>query len=185
MNKPIFSESPLSPLFGVSVGADKADKCLLHVTLKGPKKIMEKIDEYSVRVPEIDMEKLNEWQRVGEISVNAGLCWLGDPCYVFGTTEKGLEKDGMDYRKILNAIFSTDIIEKDDKGFPYIKSSPVYLFDHYPGNSGKGILTSTGFGDGCYDVFVKLKKIKGCGNWGTRVSEMKVVFIGEEDEECD
>ena len=24
------------------------------------------------------------WEKVGEIDVDAGLCWLGDPCYIMG-----------------------------------------------------------------------------------------------------
>ena len=28
-------------------------------------------------------EKINEeWEHIGEIGVDAGLCWLGDPCYI-------------------------------------------------------------------------------------------------------
>ena len=45
------------------------------------------------------------------------------------------------------------------------------------GNS-LGVVFSSGFGDGCYDVYAYTKDIKG---WGNRVCKVEIVLIDPED----
>ena len=53
---------------------------------------------------------------------------------------------------------------------------------HYTkGHAGAGVVTRTGFGDGVYPVLARYED----GDWGRRVAELRVVFIGDEDDETD
>ena len=45
------------------------------------------------------------------------------------------------------------------------------------GNS-SGVVFSSGFGDGCYDVYAYTKDIEG---WGNRVCKVEIVLIDPED----
>lgn len=47
------------------------------------------------------------------------------------------------------------------------------------GHPALGVCISPGFGDGIYDVYAKYKFFKG---WGKRISEIKIVFIEEEED---
>lgn len=97
----------------------------------------------------------DEWKAVGEISVDAGLCWIGDPCYILHreTPYKDLGKDWLGFCAKLNG--------------------PTIQFDHDLGSPGLGVAVSTGYGDGDYAVYAKFNK-------EGRVAEVKVVFIREE-----
>ena len=44
------------------------------------------------------------------------------------------------------------------------------------GHDGVGVAFRTGFGDGCYPVYAKIKDIEG---WGRRITEVKIVFCEE------
>lgn len=91
------------------------------------------------------MNKSN-WKRVGTIGVDSGQMMLVDPCYALNV--------GVDYKDLLDAYgddFNVDTIEFCN-----------------------GIVSSTGFGDGSYDVFIKTVEEP---VWGHRVAEMKIVFI--------
>lgn len=91
-----------------------------------------------------------EWELVGEAGVDSGQILIGDPCY-FLPEEK--------YQELLD-------IHKKDKW----KSPTVEL----PYHMTCGIVTSTGYGDGGYNVYIKR-------NAEGRVMEAKIVFIEEGD----
>ena len=99
-------------------------------------------------------EKINEeWERIGEIGVDAGLCWLGDPCYILHqeTPPKDIGKNWED--------FCDRIIDENIKQFNYNM-----------GHAGLGVCVSTGYGDGCYPVLAKFNK-------EGRIAEVKITFI--------
>ena len=96
-----------------------------------------------------------KWERIGEIGVDAGLCWLGDPCYILHT-ETSPKDIGKDW-----SAFCDKVSDKDNEQFN---------FDL--GHAGLGVAVSTGYGDGCYPVFVRRN------NEG-RIAEVKVVFISD------
>ena len=97
-----------------------------------------------------------EWKKIGMVAVDSGTLMIGDPCYLDGDgwTEK-------DYKKYVCGM------KGDYEQVPFTK-----------GHVGKALIFSSGLGDGCYEVFAKIKDIK---DWGKRVTEVKIVLI-EEDE---
>lgn len=105
------------------------------------------------------MRRYDGWERVGEIGVDAGLCWVGDPCYILhktkATTPKGIGKNWGDF---------CDLLEDKATQFNYDR-----------GHAGLGVCVSTGYGDGTYPVFIKR-------NHEGRVAEVKVVFDGMEED---
>jgi len=91
---------------------------------------------------------------LGHIGVDAGLCWLGDPCYVMG--------DGASSRVRSWKEFCGKLHRKERSSEPL--------------GEGVGVAVSTGYGDGWYPVYGEL-------NSEGRVAKVEVVFIkdGEED----
>lgn len=92
----------------------------------------------------------DKWQEAGVVSVDAGLILLGDPCY-------WMNKE--DYEK---EILSSQSFAELEKQTRQIK--------HKKGHIGRGVLVSSGYGDGVYPVYVKHNK-------EGRISEVKIVFI--------
>ena len=101
---------------------------------------------------------------VGEVCVDSGQLLICDPCYLsemYGMTEEL-------YDQICEATKGEDLcgpevdtqMRNTDKQFPL------------------GFATGTGYGAGRYRVFVKHVEDK---DWGRRVAEIKIVFIGEEE----
>jgi len=108
--------------------------------------------------------KKKPWEQVGEIGVDAGLCWVGDPCYIMG-------KDASSHPCEKWSDFCAQLHSDPDheKGFKQ--------WDYPAGHSGLGVTVNTGYGDGTYPVFIRR-------NHEGRVAEVKVVFDGPElDEE--
>jgi len=102
-----------------------------------------------------------DWTQIGEISVDAGLCWVGDPCYVLGDDATSRVKDWNDFCDILNNGASKLGRRHDDDGY----SEPLGL--------GVGFAIHTGYGDGSYPVEVKTD--------GGRIAAIRIEFIPEED----
>lgn len=104
------------------------------------------------------------WKPVGVIGVDAGLCWLGDPCYcVTPDATSHPAKDWPSFCKML-----------DKNKYPN-----AMQFNYAKGHPGLGVVVSTGFGDGCYQVYVRETDE---GEWGKRIAEVRVVFI---EPDCD
>lgn len=95
---------------------------------------------------------IDGWEYVGTLGVDAGIMYLGDPCYILQD-----ENQVPDYNELIN----DKCMKTVDK-----KGAGVY-------GNGTGVICSTGFGDGSYGVFIKKYK--------NRVAEMKVVFISEDE----
>jgi len=93
-----------------------------------------------------------DWERVGMIGVDAGLCWVGDPCYC-------VTPDADNHPAKTWKEFCKKMGNKETKQWNYRKGHP-----------GLGVSVHTGYGDGVYAVFVK-KQSDG------RIKELKVVFI--------
>lgn len=102
----------------------------------------------------------DKWVKVGVIGVDAGICWVGDPCYVLPRKSDG--EPGLDYDDMLKRL--SDGEEKNG-------NLPVQ-FNYAAGHPGMGVCSSTGCGDGMYPVYARLV--------GTRVEELRVVFDGRE-----
>jgi hypothetical protein len=105
--------------------------------------------------------KPNVRKQIGEIGIDAGLCWIGDPCYHLHTDPlpKAIGKDWSQFCDFL-----------DDGKYPTCKQL------HYDlGHAGLGVVVSTGYGDGVYPVFAEF-------NDEGRVAKVWIEFIGPDDE---
>ena len=102
-----------------------------------------------------------KWERVGQIGIDAGLCWIGDPCYC-------VTPDANNHPAQTWNEFCNKIITLDKNGFQQ--------FNYKAGHPGLGVAVSTGYGDGCYPVFVKRDP-------NGRIAEVRVVFVSEEEDD--
>ena len=100
-----------------------------------------------------------EWKKIGEIGVDAGLCWIGDPCYcVTPDADEHPAKSWSEFCDMLDGV-----------------KNPIAKQFHYKmGHSGLGVCVTSGHGDGVYDIFVRYT------DEGS-ISEMKVVFIDDKN----
>ena len=94
------------------------------------------------------------WERVGEIGVDAGLCWIGDPCYIMG-------QDANEHPVKTWAEFCDKLHQNEKDG--------VAQWHYKLGHMGLGVTVSTGCGDGVYPVFIKRNK-------DGRILQVKVLF---------
>ena len=93
---------------------------------------------------------------IGEIGVDAGLCWIGDPSYILHANPlpKAIGKDWEEFCDSLDA----------DGAYP------TKQFDYDLGHSGLGVVVSTGYGDGVYPVYAEF-------NDEGRIASVTVEFI--------
>lgn len=98
------------------------------------------------------------WELAGEIGVDAGLCWIGDPCYC--VTPDAREHPANTWSDFCNKL--------NEMG----RAEPSYQFRYKLGHPGLGVCVSTGWGDGHYPVYIRR-------NDQGRVMEARVVFIDE------
>jgi hypothetical protein len=92
---------------------------------------------------------ISDWTLCGQITVDAGCVILVDPCYVLPNRDR----PGLAYERAARL---------DEPG------EPPLIYDLPDVTS--GILVSTGYGDGVYDVFARYTE-------EGRVAELRVVFI--------
>ena len=114
----------------------------------------------------------SDWKLVGHFGVDAGLCWIGDPCYILHKQPGELpESVGKDWG---------EFCDKLDHSGPTLQS-----FNYALGHEGLGVCVSTGYGDGSYPVYAFISDE---GDWGNRVGAIFIDFLGifaDEDEEDD
>ncbi|MDX2059677.1 MAG: DUF4241 domain-containing protein [Gemmatimonadales bacterium] len=106
--------------------------------------------------------RANIRKQIGEIGVDAGLCWIGDPCYILHAdpAPKAIGRDWDAFCDLLH------------EGGQY----PTCKQFHYDlGHPGLGVVVSTGYGDGTYPVFAEF-------NEDGRVAKVWVEFIGQDGE---
>jgi len=106
-----------------------------------------------------------EIKKVGQVNVDAGICWIGDPCYILHREKKLPDTLGKDWSEFCNTL--------DYRG-------PVLKQFHHSSKKespGLGVCVSSGFGDGSYPVFVEIKN--------DRVKKVWIEFFKDEDEELD
>lgn len=103
----------------------------------------------------------NSRRLIGEIGVDAGLCWIGDPCYILHREQppKAIGKCWEEFCDILH----------EDGQYPRCKQ-----FDYDLGHAGLGVVVSTGYGDGVYPVYAEFSD-------DGRIARVWVEFIGEDE----
>ncbi len=104
-----------------------------------------------------------KWEQVGVIGVDAGLCWIGDPCYC--VTPDCTEHPAKTWGDFC------DILAAEDERHPTTKQ-----WNYKRGHAGLGVSVQTGYGDGTYPVSVRRAP-------DGRIAEVKVVFISDESDE--
>jgi hypothetical protein len=102
-----------------------------------------------------------ETKQIGTIGVEAGLCWIGDPCYIIQNEEAGKPKEIKTWDNFCDAMSGVD----------------TKSFNYAMGHEGLGVCVSTGFGDGSYPVYATISDE---GDWGKRVKSVTIVFIEDE-----
>lgn len=94
------------------------------------------------------------WENIGYIGVDAGLCWIGDPCYILHNEESNPDI-GKDWNEFVNKYYEQDNDDVTHRAFGH-----------------SGFAVSTGFGDGSYPVYIKKTE-------DNRVAEVRIIFIQE------
>ena len=105
-----------------------------------------------------------ETKLVGNIGIDAGLCWIGDPCYVL--------PDGASERE--------NVSNWDEFCGNLGEDNPTMMsFDFSLGHEGLGVCVSTGYGDGVYPVYATISDDP---EWGKRIKKITIVFIEDDDD---
>ncbi len=99
---------------------------------------------------------------LGHIGVDAGLIWIGDPCYI-------LHKEGKEKAE-LESVIGKNWIEFCDK------LSGTVSFPYPLGHEGLGICTGGFGGDGTYPVYAE-KDFDGC------ITRITIEFNDSEDDQ--
>lgn len=88
-------------------------------------------------------------KQIGVIGVDAGLCWIGDPCYILHKDKKAKESHNQTPKAI-----GKDWIDFCDKICD--NNYGKYMqFNYDLGHAGLGVVVETGYGDGTYPVFAE------------------------------
>ena len=120
-----------------------------------------------------DNQENDSWEYIGSIGVDSGQMMLSDPCYV-----KDFE-DSDDVVGLMDAIKNGS-----DDSYSYTGACSQSNTSQQAGvlvndiGAELGVVCSSGFGDGVYPVYVKRHAF---GNNDTRVVEMKIEFVNEEE----
>jgi hypothetical protein len=98
--------------------------------------------------------KNSNWEKVGICGVDAGLIWIGDPCYILDKRPGGpdLPENMKDWNKFCDSV-----------------NDGATQFKYKSGHDGIGVVVPSGHGDGVYPVYIKKNK-------NGMVIEAKIVF---------
>lgn len=88
---------------------------------------------------------MSPWEKIGVIGVDAGLCWIGDPCYIL---HRGSDSQPKDIGRVWSEFCERLDAKQND-------NPAAYQFNFDMGHPGLGVVVSTGWGDGTYDVYVR------------------------------
>ena len=100
----------------------------------------------------MNWEESDKFTRIADIGVDAGMVWIGDPCYIIGNQD-GLSPDALSSWD----TFCDWACERDNtRAFRNL-----------------GVVASSGYGDGLYPVYARMTK-------DGRVAELRVVFVPED-----
>jgi len=98
------------------------------------------------------------WTKIGRVAVDSGTLMIGDPCYLIDDNWSGKDYD----QELVN-----------DSSWDLFKQ----LYND--NRSLKALIFSSGFGDGVYDVFAKIKDYGTKGQKDKRIKEIKIKFIDD------
>ena len=118
------------------------------------------------------------WERIGYVGVDAGLIWVGDPCYILHkdpTAAQGYDRPPSTIGKDWGEFCS--LLRLDDPNRSH------WSFSYELGHEGLGVCVSSGYGDGTYPVYAKLIHDPMDPPGSTRVAAIFVDFVNEVEEE--
>ena len=99
----------------------------------------------------MNWEESDKFTRIADIGVDAGMVWIGDPCYIIGNQD-GLRPDALSSWD----TFCDWACERDNtRAFRNL-----------------GVVASSGYGDGLYPVYARMTK-------DGRGAELRGVFVPE------
>lgn len=136
--------------------------------------------ELALAIEKQNKEEASKWIKAGVIGVDAGICWIGDPCYILAlprTREKSQFEDLNKPKELPKDLGGSwhgfcDKVDERMEGSIYpnkrTQYKPYAQFNYDAGHPGLGVVTRTN-GDGTYPVYIKKDED------GT-VLEVKVVF---------
>jgi len=106
--------------------------------------------------------------KVGLIGVDSGLVMICDPCYLdkFGERGNDSELGDGEFRYSLQGC---------DEAASTPDRCGQLVFDK--GWTGAGVVSTTGIGDGTYEVFALKQQVPGCGE---RIIKLEIVFLEAE-----
>lgn len=97
--------------------------------------------------------------KIGSFGVDAGLVWIGDPCYILHKGDESPKELGKDWSEFCDRYFK----QSQDKGGAQFGDC-------------LGVCIMSGYGDGVYDVYIK----KGADGY---TQQALIDFVGSADEE--
>ena len=100
--------------------------------------------------------------KVGEVGVDSGTIWIGDPCYILHKGKNlpaSLGDNWGDFCKIINSSIEQPLKKQ---------------FNCEYGHAGLGVCVSSGYGDGVYEVFAEVSDE---GDWGIRIKKVWIEFF--------
>ena len=86
----------------------------------------------------MDFDK-SDFVKFGKISVDAGLCWVGDPCYC--VTPDASSHPAKTWDEFCDSLFKNE-------------TEGAMVWNFPSGHPGLGVSVETGYGDGEYSVYV-------------------------------
>lgn len=113
------------------------------------------------------------WERIGEVGVDSGQLMITDPCYI-GSQWKDTQFADSDKP---TGEFSYDGACRATCG-----DTQAGQLNYELGHSGAGVVFSSGYGDGCYEVWARYIDDP---DWGTRIAEVRVIMIDDDEDESD
>src|SRR5438067_591497 len=103
----------------------------------------------------------SEWEQIAAIGVDAGVVWLGDPCYTMTPDTRYAIANTWD-------AFVQALITR-------MGNSDIARFEKQDGWGDVGVAVQSGFGDGVYPVFVRRDASSG------RIAALRVEFLPSTD----
>lgn len=87
---------------------------------------------------------------IGNIGVDAGICWIGDPCYILHTQDRKPEILGDSWPAFCDKLEALKFDQKAGVSFGFT-----------PEHEGLGVVVHTGYGDGEYPVYADVDEKTG------------------------
>lgn len=114
---------------------------------------------------------MDGYERIGEIDVDAGCAWIGDPCYIIRDDDE--RRPFPDWQTFCRKLDAAKHDEQRYTSFAH-DGSPV----NGETSEGMGMVISTGYGDGTYPVYAKRDR-------GGRILEVRVLFDDQDADDED